>query len=185
MRIGLLAGIGLRIVFLWFLYVAVILVADSWRQLQYTVGGVVADGVVVRQIEEVVTVEAVPAQAPKDGPGKPAQPAKPGFEVVSAHRYFRAMVEFIDRDRSYRIGSEARGETPVYPTGSHVDVAYPRNRPADAKLRAELPNVWAQAGFLLMGTVLGAAALYWWWKLLRRRGRINPLSGSRKNVLGG
>ena len=172
---GCLAAVGLRIVLLGCLLVSATTAIGAWRNLWFAFSGITAEGLVVRQAEELVADWEDPAA------GKPAS----GVQMAPARRLFRAIVEFKDGDQTYSIGAQARGPVHIYPLASHVDVIYPRGRPGSAKLKPELPDFWTQAGYLLIGTMLGAGAVYWWWKLIGRRGRINPLSDGRKDVSGG
>ena len=175
-RVGLgwLTAIGLRLVLLYFLYVSVTIVAGAWGQLRFAMSGVVAEGLVVRQAEELVA-DASPA----------GTAGKPGVQLVKAQKLYRAIVEFREGERTFAVASAERGPVHLYALASHVDVIYPSGRPQDARLKPELPSFYLQAGMLFLGTLFGAASLYWWWKLFRRRGRINPLPGGRKDVLGG
>lgn len=184
MGLGWLTAIGLRAALLWFLYISVTTVTGAWGPLRFAMSGVEVEGLVVRQAEELVA-DASPRQA--GGAGNQAAPAgaRGAVQLVQAQKLYRAIVEFRHGDRTYQVASAERGPVHLYALGSHVRLIYPAGRPEAARLKPELPSFYVQAGFLLLGTLLGAASLYWWWKLFRRRGRINPLPGGRKDVLGG
>jgi hypothetical protein len=172
---GCLTAVGLRIVLVGCLLASATTVISAWRNLWFAFGGVTADGRVVRQVEELAANWDDPSAAKKAS----------GLQLAPARRLYRAIVEFEIGENTYSVAAQASGPVHIYPVGSHLDVVFARGRPESAKLRAELPDFWIQAGFLLIGTVLGAAAVYWWWKLISRRGRINPLSDGRTNVSGG
>jgi len=173
--LGCLAAVGQRIVLVACLLMSAMTVSGTWRNLSFAFNGVTVEGLVVRQAEELsADWDVAPA-------GKPAS----GVQMAPARRLYRAVVEYRAGEKTYSIVAQARGPVSIYPLGSHVDVIYTPGRPGDAKLKPELPDFWTQAGYLLMATMLGSGALYWWWKLIRRRGRINPLSDGRMNVSGG
>ena len=174
-------AIGLRLALLWFLYVSFTTVIGAWGQLRFAMSGVVTEGLVVRQAEELVAESSpVSAGQPAGGPTSVA-----GVQLVPARKLYRAVVEFREGERAFIVTSVERAPMHLYALASHVDVIYPAGRPQDARLKPELPRFYLQAGVLLLGTLFGAASIYWWWKLFGRRGRIHPLSGSRKDVLGG
>jgi len=172
---GCLVAVGLRIVLLGCLLVSVTTVVGAWRHLWFTFNGVTVEGLVVRQAEELAA----------DWADSSAGKRTSGVQMAPARRLYRAIVEFKDGESTYLIAARARGQVDAYPVGSRIDVVYARGRPDGAKLRPELPDFWMQAGYLLMGTVLGAGAVYWWWKLIRRRGRVSTLSDGRMDVSGG
>jgi len=184
MGLGWLKAIGLRLVLLYFLYVSVTIVTGAWGQLRFAMTGMVAEGLVVRQAEELVAATP-PARAGSAAATSPGTAGRPGVQLVEAQKLYRAIVEFRDGDRTYAVTSAERAPVHLYALASHVEVIYPPGRPQTARLRPELPSVYLQAGMLFLGTLFGAASLYWWWKLFRRRGRINPLPEGRKDVLGG
>jgi hypothetical protein len=173
--IGCLVAVGLRIVLLGCLFVSVITVVGAWRHLWFAFNGVTVEGVVARQVEELAADWTDPSA------GKMVS----GVQLAPARRLYHAIVEFRDGQSTYSIEAQSRGPSEIYPVGSRVDVVYLRGRPDGAKLRSELPDFWTQAGYLLMGMMLGAGAAYWWWKLIRRRGKLNPLSDGRMDVSGG
>jgi len=175
MAAGCLTALGMRVVLLACLLVSATTVVGSWRNLWFAFSGVVAEGTVVRQVEELAA----------DWNDSATVTRTEGVQMAPARRLFRAIVEFQDSGRAYQVQAQALGPVHIYALGSHVDVVYSAGRPATAKLKPELPDFWTQAGFLLMGTMLGAGAVYWWWKLTRRHGRINPLPDGRSDVLGG
>jgi len=172
---GCLVAVGLRIVLVGCLLVSATTVMGAWRNLWFTFNGVTVEGLVVRQAEELA------ADWADSSVGKRTS----GVQMAPARRLYRAIVEFKDGENTYLIAAQARGQVDVYPVGARVDVVYARGRPDGAKLRPELPDFWTQAGYLLMGTILGAGAVYWWWKLIRRRGRVSTLSDGRMDVSGG
>jgi len=172
---GCLVAVGLRIVLLGCLLVSATTVIGAWRHLWFAFNGITIEGLVVREAEELAA----------DWGDRSAGPQISGVQLAPARRLYRAIVEFKDGERTYLIEAQARGPAAIYPVGSRVDVVYARGRPDGAKLRPELPDFWTQAGYLLMGTMLGAGAAYWWWKLIRRRGKLNPLSDGRMDVSGG
>ena len=174
---GCLTAVGLRIVLLGCLLVSATTMIGAWRNLWFALSGVTVEGLVVRQAEEFA-VEWDDRSAPN------AKPAS-GVQMAPARRLFRAIVEFKVAGSTHVIAAQARGPEHIYPVGSHVDVVFARGRPGGAKLKPELPDFWAQAGYLLVGTMLGAGAVYWWWKLIHRRAKLNPLSDSRADVSGG
>ena len=132
------------------------------RNLWISFSGTTAEGIVVRQIEELAADwPGASAGAGGDGRG--------GVETAAAQRVFRAVVAFQDGSRSYEVTASARAIVHLYPLGSKVDVVYPRGRPERARLRPELPDFWIQAGVLLVSTLLGAGSGYLWWKLAIRR----------------
>jgi hypothetical protein len=175
MGMGCLVAVGLRILLLGCLLVSVATVMIAWRHLWFAFNGVTVEGLVVRQAEELA--------ADWDDPS--AGKRISGVQMAPARRLYRAIVEFGSGERSYSIEAQARGPADLYPVGSRVDVVYARGRPDGARLKPELPDFWTQAGYLLMGTVLGAGAVYWWWKLLRRRAKLNLLPDGRMDVSGG
>lgn len=172
---GCLTAVGLRIVLLGCLLVSATTVMSAWRNLWFAFSGVTVEGLVVRQAEELA--------ADWDDPS--AGKRISGVQMAPARRLYRAIIEFKERERTYSIEAQARGPVHIYPLGSHVDIVYARGRPSGAKLKPELPDFWTQAGYLLIGTMLGVGAVYWWWKLIRRRARINSLSDGRTDVSGG
>lgn len=172
---GCLMAVGLRIVLLGCLLLSVTTVIGAWRNLWFAFSGVTAEGLVVRQAEELVA----------DWDDLSTGKGTTGVQMAPARRLYRAIIEFKNGERTYSIEAQARGPVHIYPLGSHVDVVYARGRPDGAKLKSELPGFWTQAGYLLIGTMLGAGAVYWWWKLIRRRARITSLPDGRTDVSGG
>ncbi|MEI6667780.1 MAG: hypothetical protein WCP29_06465 [Acidobacteriota bacterium] len=175
--LGCLTAVTLRIALLGCLLVSATTVIGAWRHLWFRLSGVTVEALVVRQAEELV--------ADWNEPGAARPPAGAAVQMAPARRLYRTIVEFKEDGQSYLIQAQTLSASHLYPLRSHVDVVYAPGRPASARLRPELPDFWLQAGYLLLGTILGAAAVYWWWKLLVRRGRINPLSDGRSNVSGG
>ena len=172
---GCLTAVGLRIVLLGCLLVSATTVITAWRTLWFAFNGVTVEGLVVRQAEELA--------ADWDDPS--AEKPTPGVRLAPARRLYRAIIEFKSGENTHAIEAQARGPVPVYPSGSHVDVVFARGRPDGAKLKVELPGFWTQAGYLLIGTMLGAGAARWWWKLIRRRARLDPLPDGGADVSGG
>jgi hypothetical protein len=132
------------------------------RNLWFALSGTLAEGVVVRQIEELSADWRNPVPAP---PGARAE----GMELTAAERLFRAVVSFKHGGRSFDVLANARATVQLYPTGSMVRVLFPRGHPERARLRPELPDAWFQAGLLLAATVVGAGSARLWWHLVRRR----------------
>lgn len=134
----------------------------AWRTLWFAASGAVVEGVVIRQ-QEVLEGQWTEGadRAPGGGPA-----------LGSARRLLRAVVEFKDGERVHLL--EARTASPVelYPVGSKVPVVYPPGHPERAQLRPELPDMWLQAGWLLVGTFLVGWAIYWWWLTARRPRRV-------------
>lgn len=143
------------------LLLAISTAINAWRSLSFAARGAVVNGVVVRQ-EEKLLADWRRADASRAD----------GLRMTSAQRVFQAVVEFKLGDRTYEILSQQRGPDDVYPLGSKQAVVVPLGRPAHARIRAELPDFWSQAGLLLMGTVIGAAAIRWWWSMARRPRRF-------------
>jgi hypothetical protein len=172
---GCLVAVGLRLALLGCLLVSVTAVVGASRNLWFEFHGVLVEGVVVRQAEELAA----------DWGDQSAATSTRGVMTAPARRVYRAIVEFKSGGNTYSTEAQARGPAYLYPAGSHVDVVFAPGRPEGAKLKPELPGFWTQAGYLLLGTMLGVGAAYWWWKLIGRRGRINPLSDGRTDVSGG
>jgi hypothetical protein len=182
-RVGLgwVKAIGLRVVLLYLLYVSVTIVAAAWGQLRFTITGIVTEGLVVRQAEELVA-DAGPA-GPADGKDNGIA-GRFAVQLVKARKLYRAIVEFRDGERTYATASAELAPVHLYALASHVDVIYPRGRPQDARLKPELSSVYAQAWLLLLGTLVGSGAAYWWWKLFGPRRRTGPFPGGRKRESG-
>jgi len=132
------------------------------RNLWVVFSGTVAEGIVVRQVEEL----GVDWQ--KQAPGAVGSPGV-GIQTAAARRLYRAVVSFKDGGKSFEVLAGVRATVQMYPLGSKVDVVFPRGQPNRARLRPELPDFWTQAGLLFIATVLGAGTGYSWWKLARRR----------------
>jgi hypothetical protein len=144
------------------LLLAVVTGIGAGRNLWISFSGTTAEGVVVRQIEEL-------AADWSDGSAGASGESRGGVETAAAQRVFRAVVAFRDGSRSYEVMASARAIVHLYPLGTKVDVVYPRGRPERARLKPELPDFWIQAGVLLVATLLGAGSGYLWWKLAVRR----------------
>lgn len=127
--------------------------------------GTTVDGVVVRQLEELS------ADWRQDAPGL-AGSAQSSIQTAPAERVYRAVVAFQAGGRTYEVVANARANVQLYPLSTKVDVVFPPGKPERARLKPEVPDVWTQAGLLLVATLLGAGSGYIWWKLaLRRRVR--------------
>jgi hypothetical protein len=141
------------------------------RNLWLSFNGTTVEGVVVRQLEEL----SVDWRA--DLPG-PLGTRRPGIQAAAAERVYRAVVEFQvpaaagdkpeRRPPPHQVIAGATAAVHLYPLGSKVDVVFPPGEPERARLKPELPDFWAQAGLLLVATVVGAGSGYTWWKLARR-----------------
>jgi hypothetical protein len=129
----------------------------AWRNLWMTARGTAVDGTVVQQAELLSADFAKGASDHAAGP-----------ELVTAKRMYQAVVEFKVGDKAYRIRSQRLAPVHVYPLASSQVVVFYPDHPHDARLRAELPDIWSQAALLLMGSLIGAGTLRWWWWLARR-----------------
>ena len=145
------------------LLASVSVTVGAWRNLWIGARGTAVAGIVVRQ-DVTLSVD------PGDGDSSAARASGPS--TVPARRLFRAVVEFIVGDRVYLVRAREAAPVHLYPLGSSQVVVYLPDRPDDARLRTELPDMWAQALLLLMGTTIGAGAVQWWWWLAKRRTRI-------------
>ena len=141
------------------------------RNLWLAFSGQLAEGVVVRQMEEFAADWRTTDPTPL---GTRAS----GVDLVPADRLYRAVVRFTEGGRDFDVLANVRAKVHVYPLGSKVDVVFPPGQPGGARLRPELPDAWFQAGLLFAATVLGAGSARLWWHLIRRRvGRrrvVNP-----------
>lgn len=155
--------LGSRTVFFVCLLLAITTALSTARTLWFSFSGIVAQGLVVREVEELTADWSVPAAT--------ATPASAGAAVQTAPaaRVYRAVVRFQDGNAFHEVLAELRSTARLYPLGSKVDVVYPRGAPERARLRPELPDFWSQAGVLLMATVLGAGTAYGWWRSARKR----------------
>jgi hypothetical protein len=135
--------------------------AGAARNL-WSFSGTIAEGVVVRQMEELSADWREQAALPMGA-------RAPGIQTAAATRLYRAVVTFTDGGKSFDVLSGLRGTVHIYPLGSKVDVVFPPGQPNRARLRPELPDFWTQAGLLLIATVLGAGTAHSWWTLARRR----------------
>jgi len=136
--------------------------AGAARNLWLSFSGTIAEGVVVRQMEELSADWREQAALPMGA-------RAPGIQTAAATRLYRAVVTFTDGGKSFDVLADVRATVQMYPLGSKVDVVFPRGQPNRARLRPELPDFWTQAGLLLIATVLGAGTAHSWWKLARRR----------------
>ena len=144
------------------LALAILAGSGAARNLWFSFSGTTAEGVVVRQLEELAVDHdhALPT---------PLGKAQAGIQTLAAQRVYRAVVEFRAGGKSYEVVASARATVHLYPLGSKVDVVFPPGRPERARLAPELPDFWVQAGLLLLASVVGAGSGYTWWKLVRRR----------------
>jgi hypothetical protein len=140
------------------LALAIVTGTGAARNLWLSFSGVTADGVVVRQVEELS------ADWRTELPG-PLARSRTGLQTAPAERVFRAVVAFKAGEKSYEVIARSRAAVQLYPLGSKVDVVYPRGKPERARLRPELPDFWGQAGLLFVATLVGAGSGYAWWKL--------------------
>lgn len=154
--------LGTRAVILVCLLLATTTAVSSGRNLWLAFSGTIAEGVVVRQSEELAADWQTPSSGTAGSPGA-------GIQTAAAERLYRAVVAFKDGKRPFEVLAEVRGTVHIYPLGSKVEVVYPAGQPGRARLRAELPDLWTQAGLLLIATVFGAGTAYWWWTLALRR----------------
>jgi hypothetical protein len=153
--------LGMRVVIAVCLLLSVSTATSAWRTLWFAARGAAVDGVIVRQEEELMAEWHDAGATPADGP-----------RMVSAQRVFQSVVAFKLGGRTYEVLSQQRGPVPAYVLGSTEVVVVPIGRPQDARIRAELPDFWTQAGLLLMATVIGAATVRWWWSMARRPRRF-------------
>jgi hypothetical protein len=164
--------LGARIVIAVCLLIAASVALSAARNLWFSFRAVAVNGIVVRQDEEW-TADWQDRSAPR--PGDP--------RLAAAERVFRAVVEFSVDGRAYEVLSMRAEPVQAYPLGSRQAVVYPAGQPQKARIRAELPDFWTQAGLLLMGTVVGAGTARWWWSMARRRPRFRRRPGpSRRRV---
>ena len=154
--------LGTRAVIAICLLVSVSVAMGAWRNLWLGVRGTAVEGTVVRQD---VTLAV-------DTSGGDAAAVSSGPSTVPARRLFRAVVEFSIGDRVYHVRARQAAPVHLYPLGSAQVVVFMPDRPDDARLWDELPDMWAQALLLLMATVIGAGAVKWWWWLAKRRPRF-------------
>jgi hypothetical protein len=124
--------------------------------------GATAEGVVVRQLEELSV------DWREELPG-PLARNRTGIQTAPAKRVYRAVVDFMADGKAYEVVANARASVQLYPLGSKVDVVFPPGKPERARLRPELPDFWVQAGLLFIATLVGAGSGYTWWKLALRR----------------
>jgi hypothetical protein len=154
--------LGTRTAVMLGLLLAFVTGAGAVRNLWLSFTGTTAEGVVVRQMEELS------ADWRDELPG-PLGTARSGIRTAAAERVYRAVVDFEADGRRYEVVANARATVHLYPLGSKVDVVFPPGRPERARLRPELPDFWAQAGLLFVATMVGAGSGYTWWKLALRR----------------
>jgi len=136
--------------------------AGAARNLWLWFSGTTAEGVVVRQMEEL-SVDW------RDNLPGPLSTSRPGIRTAAAERVYRAVVDFQSGGKSFEVIAGARATVHLYPLGSKVEVVFPPGKPERARLRPELPDFWVQAGLLFVATVVGAGSGYTWWKLAIRR----------------
>ncbi|MDO8836870.1 MAG: hypothetical protein Q7V01_14810, partial [Vicinamibacterales bacterium] len=123
--------LGTRAVIAICLLASVSVTVGAWRNLWIGARGTAVEGIVVRQ-DVTLAVDT------SDGD---AAPVASGPSTVPARRLFRAVVEFTIGDRVHHL--RARQATPVhlYPLGSTQVVVFMSDRPDDARLRNELPDM--------------------------------------------
>ncbi|MEW5983259.1 MAG: DUF3592 domain-containing protein [Acidobacteriota bacterium] len=167
--LGCLGALTMRAGMLALLVLGVNAVVPAWRTLWFAASGTVVDGVVVGQVE---TLEG-------DWTTGPSADRKAGPALGSARRALRALVEFRHGEEVHRIEARTASPRPLYAVGSKVAVVYAPGHPERAALRAELPDVWRQAGWLLVGTFLIGWAVYWWWLMARRPRRARVVKAER------
>ncbi len=173
-RTGCLANLVARVILVAGLVLSAVVIVTAGRSLRLTFGAKLAEGVVVRQREELKMTSVAAMQRT---PGAP--------EIITATRLYRAVVAFRDGGRAYEVTSRDASPVQVYPIGTKPDVAFPPGHPERARLRAELPSFWLQSGLLLVGVLIGAGAVWSWWRLSHGRATITPLPGGRSDVSGG
>jgi hypothetical protein len=144
------------------LLLAVVTGTGAARNLWLSFTGITAEGVVVRQMEEL-SVDW------RDELPGPLSSSQTGIQTAAAERVYRAVVDFQAGGTSYEVIANARSTVHLYPLGSKVDVVFPPGKPERARLRPELPDFWVQAGLLLVATLVGAGSGYTWWKLMLRQ----------------
>jgi hypothetical protein len=154
--------LGSRTVVVLGLLVATVTGTGAAKNLWLAINGTTAQGVVVRQIEEL----SVDWRSRLPGP---LGASPPGIQTAAAERVYRAVVDFQAGDRTYEVIAGASAAVHLYPLGSKIDVVFPPGRPERARLRPELPDFWVQAGLLLAATLVGAGSGYTWWNLAWRR----------------
>ena len=151
--------LGSRTVFFVCLLLSITTGFSAAQTLWFSRTGTVAEGRVVREVEELTA----------DWTPPPPAPAGQAVQTATAVRVYRAIVQFQAGGRAFEVMAQLRSTARLYPVGTKVDVVYPAGRPGRAKLRPELPDAWSQAGLLLMSTVLGAGTAYGWWHSARKR----------------
>jgi hypothetical protein len=154
--------LGTRAVIVICLLVSASVAMGAWRNLWMGARGTAVAGIVVRQD---VTLSVDPGDADSAAGAS-------GPSTVSARRLFQAVVEFNVGDRVHHVRAREAAPVHLYPLGSTQVVVFMPDRPADARLMNELPDMWTQALLLLMATVIGAGAVKWWWWLAKRRPRF-------------
>jgi hypothetical protein len=150
--------LGTRAIIAVCLLVAAGVTIGAWRSLWIGARGTAVEGTVVRQIESL-------SADFRDA----AQPDHAGLTTAAAQRLFQAVVEYKVGERAYQIAAKRVAPVHLYPLGSSQVVVFFPDRPQDAYLRAELPDMWGQAILLLMGTVIAVGSMRWWWWLAQRR----------------
>ena len=149
--------LGSRTVFFVCLLLSMTTAYSASRTLWFSLTGLDAEGLVVREVEEL-TADWTSAASPRAS-----------VQTAAATRVYRAVVRFQENGHSFEVLARLRSTARLYPVGTKVGVVYPAGAPGEAKLRPELPDFWSQIGVLLMATVLGAGTAYGWWKSARRR----------------
>jgi hypothetical protein len=144
------------------LLLAIVTGTGAARNLWLSITGTAAEGVVVRQMEEL-SVDW------RDELPGPLGSARTGIQTAAAQRVYRAVVDFQAGGTTYELIANARAKVHLYPLGSKVEVVFPPGKPERARLRPELPDFWVQAGLLFIATLVGAGSGYTWWKLILRQ----------------
>jgi hypothetical protein len=144
------------------LLLAIVTGGGAARNLWLWRTGATAEGVVVRQLEEL-SVDW------RDELPGPLGARESGIRTAAAERVYRAVVDFQAGGKSYEVVANARATVHLYPLGSKVVVVFPPGQPERARLQPELPDVWVQAGLLFVATMVGAGSGHAWWKLVLRR----------------
>ncbi len=162
----LLGVLGTRAVIAVCLLFAAGVAIPAFRQLWFASRATAADAFVVRQEAELEADWS-------------AGTGRSGREPVlaPARTVYQAVLEFSVGGHTYEVYATRRGPVHVYPVGSKEVVLFPAGEPTKARLRAEVPDFWTQAGLLLMGTVVGAGTVRWWWTMSRKRQRFRRRAG--------
>jgi hypothetical protein len=162
----LLGVLGTRAVIAVCLLFAAGVAVPAFQQLWFASRATAVDAFVVRQEAELAADWTAAA------PGNGREPV-----MAPARRLYQAVLQFTVGGRTYEVFAARRGPVHLYPVGSKEVVLFPAGQPNLARLRAEVPEFWTQAGLLLMGTVVGAGTVRWWWRMSRTRQRFRRQAG--------